>query len=129
MKIGEIAWIHVLRRVYWLLLIASFLLALPFALHLFLVGPPLAIIVLVLGAITARFRASMQLFQLIVLAPSFVSALCMALVLWGENLALGGPFMIWVLDAFLIVTFKIGQIYGHRREVRRGRTDRSAQPI
>jgi hypothetical protein len=79
-----------LRRLYWVMLIRSFLLALPFALYLFSVGPPLAVILLALGVYAARWRAAMLWFQLIVLVPSFISAVCMTLILWGENLPLGG---------------------------------------
>jgi hypothetical protein len=126
MDIGETNVIRVLRRMYRAMLIACFLLALPFALYLFFVGPPLAVMVFVLGAYTVRWPAAMYVFSTVILVPSFVAAFCMAVILWGENLALGGPFMIWVFDSFLIVTFKLGQLYGHRGVRKRNeKTDRS----
>jgi hypothetical protein len=119
MELRQISARRVAGWAHWLILGATYALALGFAVYLFLVGPALWITLLVAGALTARWPITGWLFPVAVFTVSATAAGIVVVVSWGTDAAWAGPLMIWIFDAFLIVTFKFGQLVGLRRQRRR----------
>jgi hypothetical protein len=130
MKPGKVGFPHVVRWSYWGVLGASYAFALPFAVYLFVVALPLTAMLLALGSFTLPWPAATWLFPTTITVASAITAWWIAVASWGTDAAWAGPFMIWIVDAFLIVTFKLGQLYGNRRKRQRNeRAHGSPQPI
>ena len=101
---------------YWVLLGASFLFALPFALYFFLIGPPLTVAVFIAGAYTTRWPASAWIVPTLTFVPAAIAAIWIAVSEAGTDAAWAAPFAIWLAAAYFVFAFTVGQLYGHRRK-------------
>lgn len=104
-----------IRFGYWVVLGATYVLSLWFAVYLFMASIPATLILLGVGAFAARWSVADWLLPASVLTASGVTCATIVAVAWGEDVAWAGPLMVWIATAYVVVSLKFGQMLARRR--------------